>query len=108
MERAEEGRAGRQPSSHNGSALTMPDITSPTFKADPSPTTHNSVASPQHEVMLPGRHDPLLVTRSANMPALLKDERFVKSRANVVAPGKSYRGSWLPAMFRRLSRNMRD
>jgi len=86
----------------------MPDITSPTFKADPFPYyAQLRRDSPVHEVMLPGRQRAWLVTRYADVLALLKDERFVKSRANVAGDG-SYREPWMPAMFRPLSRNMLD
>jgi len=86
----------------------MPDITSPTFKADPFPFyAQLRRESPVHEVMLPGRQRAWLVTRYADVLALLKDERFVKSRANVAGDG-SYREPWMPAMFRPLSRNMLD
>ena len=69
----------------------MPDITSPTFKADPFPFyAQLRRESPVHEVMLPGRQRAWLVTRYADVLALLKDERFVKSRANVAGDG-SYR-----------------
>ncbi len=87
----------------------MPDITSPTFKADPFPYyAQLRRESPVHEVLLPGRQRAWLVTRYADVLALLKDERFVKSPANVIAGDKSYREPWMPAMFRPLSRNMLD
>ncbi len=68
----------------------MPYITSPTFKADPFPYyAQLRRQSPVHEVMLPGRQRAWLVKRYSDVLALLKDERFVKSPANMVAPGKS-------------------
>lgn len=86
-----------------------PDLTSAAFKADPFPFyARLRRESPVHEVMLPGRQRAWLVTRYNDVVALLKDERFVKSRAKVITPDQSYREPWMPAMFRPLSRNMLD
>jgi cytochrome P450 PksS len=87
----------------------VPAITSSAFKADPFPYyARLRRESPVHEVMLPGRQRAWLVTRYGDVAALLKDERFVKSPADVIAAGSSYREPWMPAMFRPLSRNMLD
>jgi len=84
-----------------------PDLTSSTFKAGSfSYYARLRRESPVHEVMLPGKQQAWLVTRYADVLALLKDERFVKLRANVA--DNSYREPWMPAMFRPLSRNMLD
>jgi cytochrome P450 PksS len=84
-----------------------PDLTSAAFKADPFPFyARLRRESPVHEVMLPGKQRAWLVTRYNDVLALLKDERFVKSRAKVIAD--DYREPWMPAMFRPLSRNMLD
>ncbi len=86
-----------------------PDITSASFKADPFPFyARLRRESPVHEIVLPGRQPAWLVTRYDDVIALLKDERFVKSPANVRLSDKSYREPWLPPMFRPLARNMLD
>jgi cytochrome P450 PksS len=86
-----------------------PDLTSSAFKAE-SLRYYARLRreSPVHEVMLPGKQRAWLVTRYADVLALLKDERFVKLRANVATPDEDYREPWMPAMFRPLSRNMLD
>jgi len=86
-----------------------PDLTSSAFKAE-SLRYYARLRreSPVHEVMLPGKQRAWLVTRYADVLALLKDERFVKLRANVATPDDRYREPWMPAMFRPLSRNMLD
>jgi len=84
------------------------DITSRHFKADPFPFYARLRAEqPVYQAKL-GRQDAWLVTRYDDVLALLKDERFVKDRANVGPNPTPQREPWIPGFVKPLRRNMLD
>ncbi len=75
------------------------------FKADPHPFYRRLRAdSPVRRVRLPDRREAWLVTRYADVAAVLKDERFTKD----IARARPGRQPWVPSLFRPLARNMLD
>jgi cytochrome P450 len=85
--------------------VDLPDFASPAFKRDPFPILARMRAScPVARFSAGGEKAPWLVTRHADVVALLKDERFAKDMENV--PGA--RLPWTPAFARPLLRNMLD
>ena len=85
--------------------ITAPDITSPQFKADPYPFYARLRAeAPVYRTMLPDRQPVWLVTRYADVVAVLKDERFAKDRSKIMQA----KTPWIPGMFKPLTRNMLD
>jgi cytochrome P450 PksS len=86
-----------------------PNLADPRFKANPFPYYASlRREAPVHRVVLPDKQQAWLITRYADVLAVLKDVRFVKSRENVLSPAFRRAGPWMPAMFRPLSRNMLD
>jgi cytochrome P450 PksS len=85
--------------------VDLPDIASPAFKRDPFPILAGMRAScPVARLPAGGDKAPWLVTRHADVVALLKDGRFSKDMEKV--PGA--RLPWTPAFARPLTRNMLD
>ncbi len=77
----------------------------PDFKRDPYPVYRRlRNETPVVSVRLPDGRTAWLVTRYADVAAVLKDERFAKDPSRAV-PGKP---PWTPAFFRPLTRNMLD
>jgi cytochrome P450 PksS len=64
--------------------------------------------APVVRVALRGRQTGWLVTRYADVAALLTDARFVKDPANARADSHVRKDPWVPPIFRPLSRNMLD
>jgi cytochrome P450 len=91
-------------------SITIPvNIVSPEFKADPFPFLASLRTSrPVYLTWLPDKRPVWLITRYADVTALLKDERFVKNRRTAMTPEQLRKMSWMPPMFRPLERNMLD
>jgi cytochrome P450 len=89
--------------------VTVPDIASPGFKADPYPFYARLRAeSPVFRVELPTKQPAWLVTRYDDVAALLKDDRFAKDKGNVLSPEQAGKQPWVPDLFKPLARNMLD
>jgi cytochrome P450 PksS len=85
------------------------NILSPQFKANPFPFFARLRAEqPVYRTTLPDKTPIWLVTRYEDVNALLKDERFAKSRTNALTPDQLRQQPWVPPMFRPLERNMLD
>jgi len=87
------------------------NIVSAEFKANPFPFLATLRAyEPVFRTTLPDRaKTPVwLITRYADVNALLKDERFVKNRRSALTPEQVRKLPWVPPMFRPLERNMLD
>jgi cytochrome P450 len=79
------------------------------FKADPFPLLAALRASePVYRTTLPDKTPVWLLTRYADVHALLKDERFPKNRRSALTPEQLRKLPWVPPMFRPLERNMLD
>ncbi len=88
---------------------TQPNIVSPQFKANPFPFLAELRRSqPVYQTTLPDKTPVWLLTRYADVTALLKDERFVKNRRTAMTPEQLRKMPWVPPMFRPLERNMLD
>ena len=87
--------------------ITVPNLASPEFKANPYPFYARLRAeAPIFRTTLPSREPAWLVTRYDDAVALLKDDRLAKDRRNAIAPGS--KAPWVPAMLRPLAQNMLD
>jgi cytochrome P450 PksS len=85
------------------------DIVSPKFKANPFPLfEHRRANQPVFNTVLPDKTSIWLLTRYADVYALLKDARFAKNKHNALTPEQLRRQPWVPPMFRPLERNMLD
>jgi cytochrome P450 PksS len=85
--------------------MDLPDFSSPDFKCDPFPVLARMRAEcPVARFPAGGDKAPWLVTRHADVVALLKDERFTTDMSQV--PGA--RLPWIPGFARPLTRNMLD
>ncbi|HSU14653.1 cytochrome P450 [Longimicrobium sp.] len=85
------------------------DLASPSFKADPYPAyARLRDEAPCHRVRLGWRRAAWLVSRYADVAALLRDGRFAKDPSRVRGPGGRGGGPWLPPFLRPLTRNMLD
>jgi cytochrome P450 PksS len=85
------------------------NIASPAHKADPYPFYARLRAeTPVHQVTLPDKQTAWLVTRYADVAAVLKDERFIKDRLNALTPGQAAKQPWVPGILKPLARNMLD
>ena len=90
-------------------SVTIPNIASPEFKADPYPFYARLRAeSPVFRVELPTGQPAWLVTRYDDVAAVLKDERFAKDRGNALPPEQAGKQPWVPDLFKPLARNMLD
>ena len=102
-------RTNRRLSRHRMGRVTIPNIASPEFKADPYPFYARLRAeSPVFQVELPTRQPAWLITRYDDVAALLKDERFVKDKGNALSPEQAGKQPWVPGLFKPLARNMLD
>lgn len=89
--------------------LSVRDLAAPAFKADPHPLYARLRAeAPAHPLRLPGGEVGWLVTRYADVLALLKDGRLAKDRANALDQRGRARQPWIPGFMRPLARNMLD
>jgi cytochrome P450 len=85
------------------------EIATAAFKADPFPTYARLRAEePVCKVALPDGHDAWLVTRYDDVAMVLRDERFVKNRFNVMSREQLGQLPWIPKMFLPLLKNMLD
>jgi cytochrome P450 PksS len=85
------------------------NIVSAEFKADPFPFLARLRASePVYRTTLPDKTVVWLLTRYDDVAALLRDERFTKSRRSALTEDQLRKLPWMPSMFRPLERNMLD
>jgi cytochrome P450 PksS len=85
------------------------NIVSAEFKADPFPFLARLRASePVYRTTLPDKTVVWLLTRYDDVAALLRDERFTKSRRSALTEDQLRKLPWTPSMFRPLERNMLD
>lgn len=85
------------------------NILSREFKADPFPFYARLRAdAPVYSTKLPDKRTAWLVTRYDDVAALLKDERFVKDRRQVMSQEQLKNQLWVPGFLRPLERNMLD
>jgi cytochrome P450 PksS len=85
------------------------DIASAEFKADPFPIyARLRREAPVVEVPLPDGTTAFLVTRYDDVALVLKDERFVKNRFDVMSYEQLKKQPWVPKMFLPLLKNMLD
>jgi cytochrome P450 PksS len=83
------------------------NIASPEFKANPFPFYAALRAdAPVYRTVLPTREPAWLVTRYDDAVAVLKDERFVKDRANALTPAQLARQPWFRTIFKSLQRHL--
>jgi cytochrome P450 PksS len=91
------------------SASQPVNIVSAEFKADPFPFFARLRASdPVYRTTLPDKTPVWLITRYADLTALLRDERFTKNRRSALTKEQLRKLPWTPPMFRPLERNMLD
>lgn len=89
--------------------MTVPNIASPEFKANPYLFYARLRAeAPVFRTTLPDKQPAWLVTRYDDVVAVLKDERFAKDKANALTPEQAGKQPWIPDLFRPLTRNMLD
>jgi cytochrome P450 len=85
------------------------DISSPAFKANPYPFyAQLRDQSPVHRITLGDKRPAWLVTRYDDVVTVLKDDRFVKDKRNVLTPEQMAREPWIPKMLKPIERNMLD
>jgi len=86
-----------------------PNIVSAEFKRDPFKfLARLRKSDPVYRTTLPDKTPVWLITRYADVTALLKDERFVKNRRTAMSAEQLRKMPWVPPMFRPLERNMLD
>jgi cytochrome P450 PksS len=89
--------------------MATPNIAGPAHKANPYPFYARLRAeAPVHRITLPDKQAAWLVTRYADVAAVLKDERFVKDKQKALTPGQIAKQPWVPSLFKPLERNMLD
>ena len=85
------------------------DISSPAFKANPYPFySRLRDLAPVHRVTLGDKRPVWLVTRYEDVVTVLKDDRFVKDKRNVLTREQMAREPWIPSMLKPLEHNMLD
>src|SRR5262249_20072202 len=83
------------------------NIARPEFKADPFPFyARLRTGAPVYRTILPTRERAWLITRYDDAVAVLKDERFVKNKANALTPTQLAGQPWFRKLFKSLQRNM--
>jgi cytochrome P450 PksS len=83
------------------------NIASPQFKASPFAFyARLRDEAPIYHTILPTREPAWLVTRYDDAVAVLKDERFVKDRANALTPEQLARQPWFRTIFPSLQRHL--
>ena len=92
--------------------MTQPpqvDLFSPDFNANPYPAyAEMRSAAPVHRVSLPDGRSMWLVTRYADVSAVLRDGRFVKDWRNAMTPEQIAQVPPIPEVMKPLSRKMLD
>lgn len=85
------------------------NIVSAEFKAEPfSVLARLRASDPVYRTTLPDKTVVWLITRYADVTALLRDERFTKNRLSALTKEQLRKLPWTPPMFRPLERNMLD
>jgi cytochrome P450 PksS len=90
--------------------LPTVNIASREFKANPYPFYAQLRAeAPVYRTVLPDKQPAWLVTRYADVMAILKDDlHFAKNPVNAKSPEQIKKMPWVPPMFRAFSHNMLD
>ena len=89
--------------------IAAPDLTSPTFKANPHPfDTRLREESPVWRTTLPDKRTAWLVTRYEDVAGVLKDKSFAKDPLNAQDLEQRPKGPWVPGILKPLERNMLD
>ena len=93
--------------------ISVPDLASPQFKANPYPFYARLRAeAPVYRITLPGTLGPRraawLVTRYEDVVSVLKDERLAKDPRNAMTPEQRAKTPWVPRAFKPLEHNMLD
>lgn len=89
--------------------ISRVNLASSQFKADPYPFYAKLRAeAPVYRTILPYRQPAWLITRYDDALAVLKDERLVKDRRNVLTDERPAKSPWMPAFMRPLAQNMLD
>jgi cytochrome P450 len=85
------------------------NIASREFKANPYPFYARLRAeAPAYRVTLPDKQAARLITRYDDAVTALKDERLAKDKLNALTAAQLATQSWVPKMFKPLTRNMLD
>jgi cytochrome P450 len=89
--------------------IPVVNIASSEFKANPFPFyARLRSEAPLYRTVLPDKQSAWLITRYDDVLAVLKDERFGKDRLRAKSSEQIKMQSWMPRMFRPLTRNMLD
>src|SRR3954471_1059817 len=90
--------------------MTVPDIASPAFKADPYPTYARLRAeAPVTRVTLADGKPAWLLTRYADVALALKDQRLSKNPFITLTPAEqAQKLPWMPGFLRPLTHSMLD
>lgn len=89
--------------------IVAPDLASPVFKANPYPFyARLREEAPVWRTTLRDRRPAWLVTRYDDVAGVLKDETFVKDKANAMDPEQRAKTPWVPGFLRPIERNMLD
>ena len=87
------------------------NLASPQFKASPFPFyAQLRTEAPVYRttVAVPTKRPVWLITRYADVAAVLKDERFAKNRNNTLSPDQVRKNPWMPSLFKAFEQNMLD
>jgi cytochrome P450 PksS len=88
-------------------AAALPELFSPAFKADPYPVYANlRETSPIHRVTPPEGQSFWVITRYADVDAVLRDNRFVKNWRSVMTPEQLAKLPEVSPAFETLSQHM--
>ena len=91
----------------SNAAFSNVDIAARPHKTNPYPFyAHLRANHPVFPVKLPDKRTIWLITRYEDVAAVLKDERFVKNRANAEPGNKSAKPPWIPRFARPLMQHM--
>jgi cytochrome P450 len=89
--------------------MLIPDIASPTFKANPFEFyARLRAAFPIQRVRLTNNQDAWLISRYDDALVMFKDDRLVKDKLNTRQPDDMTKEPWLPGFLKPLARNMLD
>ena len=89
--------------------IVAPDLASPAFKANPYPFyARLRDEAPVWGTTLRDRRMAWLVTRYVDVARVLKDDTFVKDKANAMGPEQRAKTPWVPGFLKPIERNMLD